>query len=283
MVGERRSLVVPVADAAIAVHQRNGRAPVVVFEAGLGLPGSCWRPVLAHLPADRGFVYYDRPGLGASRGGRRPRTAGRQLGELRELLGALDLPPPYVLVAHSAGAFVAWLYLMRHPAEVAGVVLVDPSATDEPAQPRRLTDRLIDLATDGLLYGGSVVARTGLLKAGWRWARRSRRLRERYRPEFISLVGQMISPRHLLTVARENAAFPASRAQVRRELRSRPAPDVPMVVVTAGRGSSLPQQRESAAQAVWSPDRRQVSVPGAGHLVMLDAPAVVAQAIAEIS
>jgi pimeloyl-ACP methyl ester carboxylesterase len=179
MVGDRRSLVVPVAGAAIAVHRRSGRAPVVVFEAGLGLPGSCWQPVLAHLPADRGFVYYDRPGLGASRGGRRPRTAGRQLGELRELLGALDLSPPYVLVAHSAGAFVAWLYLLRHPAELAGVVLVDPSTTDEPAQSQRLTDRLVDLATDGLLYGGSVVARTGLLGAAWRWARRSRRLRER--------------------------------------------------------------------------------------------------------
>src|SRR4051812_14457043 len=178
MADDVRTRVVPVTGAASVSHVRNGQGPVVVFEAGLGLPGSCWHPVLAHLPDDRGFVYYDRPGLGASRGGNRPRTAGQQVRELRELLSGLDLPPPYVLVAHSAGAFVAWLYLLCHPADVAGVVLVDPSGTDE--QARRLADRLTELATAGLLYGGSVAARTGLLYAVWRRARRSRRLRRRF-------------------------------------------------------------------------------------------------------
>src|SRR5690348_4734996 len=115
-----RDLRVPVAGTTLAARERPGRGPVVVFEAGLGLPGSSWQPVCDRLPGDQALLCYDRAGLGTSDPGPAPRTATRQLAELRALLAALDLAPPYLLVGHSAGAFVVRLFALAHPAEVAG-------------------------------------------------------------------------------------------------------------------------------------------------------------------
>src|SRR5437773_5521796 len=109
---------VPVTGTTLAVRERPGRGPVVVFEAGLGLPGTSWQPVCDRLPPDLALLYYDRAGLGGSDPGPAPRTATRQLAELSELFAALRLVPPYLLVGHSAGAFVTRLFTLDHPAEI---------------------------------------------------------------------------------------------------------------------------------------------------------------------
>ena len=45
--------------------------------------------------------------------------------DLRELLSALAVAPPYLLVGHSLGGLHAQLFARRFPAEVAGMVLLD--------------------------------------------------------------------------------------------------------------------------------------------------------------
>jgi pimeloyl-ACP methyl ester carboxylesterase len=47
--------------------------------------------------------------------------------ELHALIPRTGLTPPYTIVGHSLGGFVAQLYAARYPNEVNGVVLVDPS------------------------------------------------------------------------------------------------------------------------------------------------------------
>ncbi len=45
--------------------------------------------------------------------------------DLHEVLGALHVKDPIVLVGHSLGGFYARYYQLRHPYRVAAMVLVD--------------------------------------------------------------------------------------------------------------------------------------------------------------
>jgi pimeloyl-ACP methyl ester carboxylesterase len=78
---------------------------------------------------------YDRPGTLSFDGALTPSTTVRQpteaqdgVDDLHALLSAAGVPGPYVLVAHSWGGMIGYLYASRHPGEVAGLVLVDPGS-----------------------------------------------------------------------------------------------------------------------------------------------------------
>ncbi len=75
-------------------------APTVVFDAGLSEPGPL------------------------------PRTSGRIVEELRRAPAGAGVAPPYVLVGHSFGGQNMRLCASRHPADVAGLVLVDAQHPD---------------------------------------------------------------------------------------------------------------------------------------------------------
>jgi pimeloyl-ACP methyl ester carboxylesterase len=98
---------------------------MVVFEAGLGNDGSVWKQVQAEVGHVTRACVYDRAGMGSSGPGRKPRTSRQMVAELHALLAGARLPAPYVLVGHSAGGLNVQLYAIAHPAEVAGMVLVD--------------------------------------------------------------------------------------------------------------------------------------------------------------
>jgi pimeloyl-ACP methyl ester carboxylesterase len=54
-----------------------------------------------------------------------PRSAGDVVTELRALLAAAGVRPPYVIVGHSFGGLVARLFASTVPADAVGLVLVD--------------------------------------------------------------------------------------------------------------------------------------------------------------
>ena len=79
---------------------------------------------------------YDRPGamlldgtLSASTPVTQPTTAQQGVADLHAWLTAAGIPGPSVLVAHSWGGLIATLYARTYPADVAGLVLVDPAST----------------------------------------------------------------------------------------------------------------------------------------------------------
>jgi pimeloyl-ACP methyl ester carboxylesterase len=99
--------------------------PTVIFETGLGGDRFIWADVLTDLiTTDRGCAY-DRAGLGASEPGPKPRTTDDQVDDLRSLLDAAGVKPPYVLVGHSSGGWNAMVFADRYPDEVTGAVFVD--------------------------------------------------------------------------------------------------------------------------------------------------------------
>lgn len=109
--------------------------PTVVFLSALGTPGAQWEAVISALSTRSTIVTYDRAGIGASdhlppEYAEQIHTYANAATELREVLLAMELIPPYVLVGHSIGGLLALYYAGRWPTHVAGLVLVDTTDPD---------------------------------------------------------------------------------------------------------------------------------------------------------
>lgn len=103
----------------------------VVLESGIGDDHKVWSAVQTELADRARVVSYDRAGIGlsdASDADRSPESIAR---ELRRLLDASGIEPPYVLVGHQAGSFSVQAFRTLYPEDVVGMVLVDPSHVDE--------------------------------------------------------------------------------------------------------------------------------------------------------
>jgi pimeloyl-ACP methyl ester carboxylesterase len=100
-------------------------SPAVVLFSGAGVTLEGWAPLYPDIERIARVLAWNRPGAGRSSRARRPQDAIAVLQDLRVLLEAVDLAPPYVLVAHSLGGLHAQLFARRHPREVAGVVLLE--------------------------------------------------------------------------------------------------------------------------------------------------------------
>src|SRR5690242_12038157 len=106
-----------------------GAGPPVLLLSGLGGAWFDWDPVVPLLDSHT-VVAMDRPGLGRSAPARRLPTLADEVARIAVV--AARLPAPVTLVAHSLAGWHAEAYARTHPAQVAGVVLVDPSVVDRP-------------------------------------------------------------------------------------------------------------------------------------------------------
>jgi pimeloyl-ACP methyl ester carboxylesterase len=99
--------------------------PTVIFESGLGGDAGQWGDVLHQLGGSIRACAYDRAGSGSSQPATVGRTTEDQVADLRALLVAAKVPPPYVLVGYSVGGWNVMVHADRHPADVVGAVMVD--------------------------------------------------------------------------------------------------------------------------------------------------------------
>jgi len=105
-------------------------APVVILESGAGQDLSVWDEVVEELSEVARVVTWSRPGIGRSGMGLVGRGSPRIVEELRMVLAALEVEPPYVLVGHALGAFHVRAFAALHRDEVGAMVLIDPSHED---------------------------------------------------------------------------------------------------------------------------------------------------------
>jgi len=108
-------------------------SPTVVIESGWGDMSAAWGWVQPAVAKTTRICTYDRAGMGWSEASPQPRTAREFAKELHTLLVKANEPGPYVLVGHSLGGYTVRVYAHDYPAEVAGLVLIDPqnlSASD---------------------------------------------------------------------------------------------------------------------------------------------------------
>lgn len=105
---------------------RKPGAPVVIFEAGLGVSGAHWSAVQRCLGPDIRSYRYDRPGYGHSPATETPRSAEQMATELLDVLQTAEIKPPYILVAHSYGGVIGREFMAAAGSHaVSGMVLVD--------------------------------------------------------------------------------------------------------------------------------------------------------------
>ena len=112
--------------------------PPVVFDGGLGCAVEKWGALVERTADVATVVAYDRANVGRSHAAPAGRTALDCAADLRALLRALDVLPPYVLVGHSLGGAHALAYAGAFPEEVAGLVLIDPVHEDQSDRIRAL-------------------------------------------------------------------------------------------------------------------------------------------------
>lgn len=113
------------------IYCKGSGSPAVILEAGLGGDTTSWATVHPLIAAKTKTCAYDRAGLGFSDGSNRPNTVGNSAEDLHALLKAANVPPPYVLVGHSAGGMNIRVFTDRYPDEVVGMVAVDVSHEDQ--------------------------------------------------------------------------------------------------------------------------------------------------------
>lgn len=271
----------------------TGAGPVpVVLEAGIAATSLSWALVQQEVEKFARVISYDRAGLGWSDPLPGARTPARIAAELRAVLRAASIAPPYLLVGHSFGGLVVERFAIDHPDEAAGVVLVDALSPAEffplTAQKRAMLARGISLSRRGgvlarmgvvrlclgLVLGGNQVlpklaARVSSGSGGeGLTARLAGEIRKLPRQVWPMVASHWSMPKSFESMARHLESLPESCA----EMSNARLPDVPVTVISAAANQHGPGVRlpETA---------RLVTAERSGHWVQLDQPEVVVEEI----
>ena len=113
------------------VHMhRSGRphaGPTIVLEVGGSLTSSAWAWIQPELAEFADVISYDRAGSGWSDPAGRLAGSKGTVEDLKTSLTASGVPGPYLLVGHSIGGYYTQEFARRYPADVAGLILLDPT------------------------------------------------------------------------------------------------------------------------------------------------------------
>ena len=276
---------------------RGEGSPAVVLEAGQGDFGLTWALVQPQIAEFARVCAYDRAGLGWSDPSPRPRTVEVMVDELRTLLLKAGVPGPYVLVGHSFGALIVRLFAHEHPADVAGMVLVDP-AHEEQFSPEPIQKTLKRMAWmmplmfgafQGLVRSGIAAMKPSLLPVQ-SWAA-PMQLSEQDSATYQALV--VSDAKHLAASGGELKALSESHAQMR-AAGIDTLGDLPLIVLRHGQPSPMMASPEVAQLLEETTLRLQEEVAGmssrgtlavvedSGHLIHHEQPARVIQAIRDV-
>ncbi len=276
-------------------------SPTVVLTAGAGGWSLMWNRIQAPVSQKTRVCAWDPAGLGFSSASPEPQDAIHKTEDLEGALKGAHVDSPYVMVAHSAGAYVALAFTDQHREAVVGMVLVDPAIPDEAAIRKRVAPKFAAFgdaaprADMERLRQCAAGLRSGALKQGTPGFDEctAQPLPAAFSTLSARLARLNADPARLLTQASpiENA-FRSEREVVNPK---RNYGDMPLIVLTAGQHPMPPNVpadvREQAAQyfralssghdayAALSTNGHNQLVPGSGHFIQLQTPAVVLGAI----
>ena len=280
-------------------------APTVIFDSGLAEPTSTWFKVQPRVSKQARACSYDRAGSGFSDAGTRAGSSANIVDDLRRLLAAAAVAPPYVLVGHSYGGMNVRLHYYLHPDDVAGMVLVDPSHEDQAEGYRMLSPRGYTRAQWRALGDPAIVARRSCVAAASKGFERGTEAYHRcvfdapsQMPPLLQrayLAMQQRPAFHQAQLTEEESVFAASAEQLQAARRS--FMDLPVIVLTHSPDTSPLRDWETAAlresrTAMWhnlhaglaDASARGVHrvVADSDHAIQLSQPDAVVAAIIEI-
>lgn len=260
-------------DRLVHVTVEPGAGPPVILIGGCGMPSYAWDPV-ARLLVGRQVVRLDRPGLGGTPWPDHLPTLAEETATLVELTAE---HPGGVLVAHSMASFHAEAVIRTRPDLVGGLVLVDGSYERVPPTPVGEGAWLaVARATEWMAKVPPLAALGPIADRVTITAQSHRRLLDPMDPRSFSTYSRADA---VASVIAESAAY---RRQARDLLRVRVSHrwprQLPVEVITAARsgGDSWVQVQRDLADLLGG---RQTVLPDAHHLVMMDEPQAIADAV----
>lgn len=287
-IGERRRLFM--------IEKGGGVGPSVIFESGIGATSVNWARIQEAVSEFAHTVSYDRLGLGWSTRAVSERIPSKVVEELRAMLQAAGIAPPYLLVGHSFGGLVVRYFAAEYPEEVVGAVLVDAMRTDEwppvdESQRRQLT-RGVQLTQWGVLiaYSGlarlttmSFFCRSGKFTNLFTRATGGHNVLERLTSELNKMPPAVwpIVAAHWSTPAffrGMTAHIEGVPGTVTEMLDARPIVGVPVLLLTPGHPKAI---SEMELQKI-GPDAKQLIAEKSGHWLHLDEPELVIEQIREM-
>jgi len=236
--------------------------PAVILETGLGGTTAGWGFVQPEIAKFTQVCSYDRAGMGYSDSGPSPRTSRQIARELAVLLERSRLTAPVILVGASIGGLNVRLYASEYAQRVAGLVLVDASHED------RLDP------VPGLARFVPLLSSTGVL--------RLLGVSFELDPETLAPAVRPFARATRYWAAGYNAAAdeiihgPITAAEVRAARRKL---TVPLIAITGGRGSDATWRKLQLDQANLSSLGCLVTAPQSGHLIAVEQPTVLVDAI----
>lgn len=109
----------------LEISNRAGNTASIVLVAGFNSEMATWQKLYNELDPNLTLFTYNRPGVGRSADVPGDRDAVTIADELKAVLEANNVKPPFVLVAHSMGGIYARMFYHKYPSLVKGIVLVD--------------------------------------------------------------------------------------------------------------------------------------------------------------
>ncbi|WP_052441758.1 alpha/beta fold hydrolase [Streptacidiphilus anmyonensis] len=284
--------------------------PVALLEAGLGGSWLGWDPVVSELcPGPHGsddsdgsgesndsgqsgdgdsngngsglrVLRADRPGLGRSQPAPGVPSLALRAAWTAALLDAVGVREPVVVCGHSLGGLYTEAFARLHPERVAGAVLVEahaPNVTGEVLGRRDARVRTARTVGDAFrLAGLSQLVAPGVRRLGMR----TQSVRRGDQSDVGDAYRSAYGAGHCLTEALVERVlvrdFLAELAELRE---SAPFPEVPLCVLSAPGADRGVYE----AQAKMSPLGRHVEVDGALHLMPVDRPDAIADAVRAVA
>ena len=237
-------------------------APAVVLDTGLGGSSADWGFVQPDVARFTRVCSYDRAGMGYSDPGPSPRTARRIASELAELLGRGGIGGPVVLVGASIAGFDVRVFASDHPERAAGLVLVDASHEDQAHEVPPMARFVPLLSTIGVLrlFGVSFGQRVESLAPS---------VREFARATSFRAAGYQAAADEIIHSRQSASEVRSSRRKL----------TIPVVVITGGRGADENWRQLQRDQASLSERGCLTIAQESGHVVAVDQPEVVVDAI----
>jgi pimeloyl-ACP methyl ester carboxylesterase len=275
--------------------------PTIIFDAGYGSVSSDWRAVEAILAPHNKVCTYDRAGMGHSDGQSRRTTPSNVVDDLHRLIQNSHMKTPIVLVGHSRGGLYDTLYALTYRSELAAMVLVDPVVAQNNAQMLAISP-----SERAFLNSGSLEQKADLVRCeGLAKAHEVTAADPHGCYSFSSLdtpatradaVYQGAKPEHYQALISEQEAALAGVDTAKiigaERKNAHPFGNLPLIVLT----SSKPRQiggpnaaDDGAVDKIWKDDHellaneslagRSLIVPNSSHLIALDHPQSVADAV----
>ena len=250
-------------------------SPTVVLEPGGGGSAASLGLITPAVARDSRVCVYDRAGRGWSDPAASPPDGAQIATDLHTLLTRAHVPGPYVLAGHSFGGLYVRAYAAKYPDEVAGLVLVDSTASHPTPVSRPQPD-----SYDVIRHLSALVATTSRLGVSRFIADNDfAYLPPKYRDD----------ARTTAATGKEMGGFldeflVANRSEAEAgQLHS--LSGEPLVVLTAARGNSKGWMGDQNQSATLSTNSVHRVVPGSTHDSLVDNPAhaaAVTQAIRDV-